>query len=180
VARSKARVSAFVERFASDLEVAGIPRLPARVFVALLVEDDGFLTAAELAGRLHISPAAVSGAVRYLIQMNLVRREREPGSRRDRYRVSDDAWYEASVSREALLQQWGRTLSHGVTALGASTPAGRRMQDTLDFVAFLQQELPRVLARWRRRQARRPRQPVNASSKRSTIARQDRSSVRRS
>ena len=77
--RSAARVSTFVERFSSDLEAAGVPRLPARVFVALLVEDDGYLTAAELAERLQISPAAVSGAVRYLIQVNLVRREREPG-----------------------------------------------------------------------------------------------------
>ena len=155
MARSAARVSAFVDRFAADLEAAGIPRLPARVFVTLLVEDDGSLTAAELAERLQISPAAVSGAVRYLIQVNLARRQRDPGSRRDRYRVSDDAWYEASVSREAMLQQWARTLGDGVAALGPSTPAGARMQDTLDFVAFLQQELPGVLARWRRRQARR-------------------------
>ena len=160
MARSAARVSTFVERFGADLEAAGIPRLPARVFVALLVEDDGYLTASELAERLQISPAAVSGAVRYLIQVNLVRREREPGSRRDRYRVSEDAWYEASVSREALLLQWGRTLGDGVAALGPATPAGRRMQETLDFVAFLQQELPRVLARWRRQQARNRRQPT--------------------
>jgi len=179
MARSAARVATFADQFAADLEAAGIPRLPARVFVALLVEDAGFLTAAELAERLQISPAAVSGAVRYLIQVNLVRREREPGSRRDRYRVSDEAWYEASVSREALLQQWGRTLGDGVTALGPATPAGRRMQETLDFVAFLQRELPRVLARWRRHKARSRRQPAKTSSKRSTIARQERSSLRR-
>jgi DNA-binding transcriptional regulator GbsR (MarR family) len=157
MARSPARVSTFVEQFASDLEAAGIPRLPARVFVTLLVQDDGYLSAADLAERLQISPAAVSGAVRYLVQVNLVRREREPGSRRDRYRVSEDAWYEASVSRQAMLQQWERTLGDGVAALGPSTPAGARMQDTLEFVAFLQRELPGVLARWRRTRARRRR-----------------------
>src|SRR5215831_18331622 len=163
MARSAALVLAFVERFASDLEAAGIPRSPARVFVALLVEDNGYLSAAELAERLQISPAAVSGAIRYLVQVNLVRREREPGSRRDRYRVSEDAWYEASVSREALLQQWARTLGDGVAALGPSTSAGRRMQETHDFVAFLQQELPKVLARWRRHKAQSRRQPAKTS-----------------
>ena len=86
MARQQSAVDSFVGRFAADLEAAGIPRLPARVFVALLVEDAGYLSAAELAERLHISPAAVSGAVRYLIQVQLVHREREPGSRRDRYR----------------------------------------------------------------------------------------------
>ena len=57
--RQRAAVDDFVERFAGDLEAAGVPRLPARVFVALLVEDDGYLSAAELAERLHISPATV-------------------------------------------------------------------------------------------------------------------------
>ena len=35
---------------------------------------------------LRISPAAVSGAVRYLIRLGLVHKERVPGSRRDCYR----------------------------------------------------------------------------------------------
>jgi len=43
-----------------------------RVFVALLVSDDGRRTAAELAEMLRVSPAAVSNAVRYLQQVRLV------------------------------------------------------------------------------------------------------------
>jgi DNA-binding transcriptional regulator GbsR (MarR family) len=147
-------VDAFVERFAGDLEAAGIPRLPARVFVTLLATDEGYLSAADLAARLHISPAAVSGAVRYLVHVQLIRREREPGSRRDRYRVSDDAWYEASVSRQSMLEQWSRTLDAGVAALGPTTPAGERMRETYEFVEFLRRELPTMLARWRRQRAR--------------------------
>jgi DNA-binding transcriptional regulator GbsR (MarR family) len=151
--RHQAAVDDFVERFAGDLEAAGVPHLPARVFVTLLVEDDGYLSAAELADRLHISPAAVSGAVRYLIQVQLVRRDREPGSRRDRYRISDDTWYEVSVSRQAMLDQWSRTLAAGTKALGSRTPAGARMRETHDFIEFLRQELPALLAKWRRRRA---------------------------
>src|SRR6187551_3249615 len=101
MARRTRDVEGFVERFAADLEAAGIPRLAARVFVAILTTDEGYLSAAQLSQRLHISPAAVSGAVRYLVQVQLVRREREPGSRRDRYRISDDTWYEVSMSRQA-------------------------------------------------------------------------------
>jgi DNA-binding transcriptional regulator GbsR (MarR family) len=154
VRRRDAAVERFVERFAADLEAAGIPRLPSRVFVAILTTDDGYLSAAQLAERLQISPAAVSGAVRYLVQVQLIRREREPGSRRDRYRVSDDAWYEVSVSRQTMLEQWSRTLGEGVSALGPGTPAGARMQETHEFIEFLLQELPALLARWRRRRTR--------------------------
>ena len=69
----------YIERFAAVLVLAGFPAMPARVFVALLVTDSGRLSAAELAGLLRISPAAVSGAVRYLIQVGLVHKERVPG-----------------------------------------------------------------------------------------------------
>lgn len=78
-----ATASTFVERFAADMTEAGMQRMGARVFACLLASDDGALTSARLAERLRISPAAVSGAVRYLAQVRLVSREREPGSRRE-------------------------------------------------------------------------------------------------
>lgn len=153
--RQAAAVDAFVERFAGDLETAGIPRQPARVFAALLATDDGSLTSAELVERLQISPAAVSSAIRYLSQVRLVRRERQPGTRRDVYRVGDDAWYEAMVNRQALLDQWAATLAQGADALGRTTPAGGRLQETVEFMTFLRGEMPRLLARWRRQRGRR-------------------------
>ena len=98
--RDPEAVSRFVERFASVLVEGGVPRMPARVFAALHGTDAGRLTAAELAERLQISAAAVSSAVRYLTG-DLVRREREPGSRRDRYVIHHDLWYEAILRRDS-------------------------------------------------------------------------------
>jgi DNA-binding transcriptional regulator GbsR (MarR family) len=147
--RDPEAVRRFTESFASALIDGGVPRMPARVFAVLLATDSGRLTAAELAERLQVSPAAISGAVRYLVQVELVGRERDPGSRRDHYVISDDAWYETTVRRERLLARWARTASDGVEALGADTPAGARMADTVAFFEFLQTEMPAVLARWR-------------------------------
>src|SRR5579875_3193466 len=79
--RNPEAVRRFIERFATVLGEAGFPQTPARVFVALMTSDDGLLTAAELGGILRASPATVSGGVRYLIQVGLVSRESEPGSR---------------------------------------------------------------------------------------------------
>jgi predicted transcriptional regulator len=152
--RDDRAVLRFVERFAAILEEAGVPRMPARVFVGLLATDSGRLTAAEIAAMLRVSPGAVSGAVRYLTQVNLVSREREPGSRRDHYRVHDDAWYEAAIRREQLMVRWEMSLREGVQALGPDTPAGIRLAETLDFFQFLEQELPALLERWRERKAK--------------------------
>ena len=147
--RDRAAVSRFVESFASAFADAGVPRMPSRVFAAILATDSGRLTAAELAELLQVSPAAISGAVRYLAQVDLVVRVREPGSRRDVYAVRDDAWYEAIVRRERLLELWARSVREGVDALGADTPAGARLSETLEFFQFLQAEMPAMLERWR-------------------------------
>src|SRR3954469_23234258 len=96
--RDPAQLLAYLERFAGVLTDSGIPRMPSRVFAALLTADDGRLTSQQLAELLAISPAAVSGAVRYLTQVGLVTRERDPGSRRDRYRVLDEVWQEAILN----------------------------------------------------------------------------------
>ena len=147
--RDQGSVLAFIERFAVALTAAGFPRMPARVFAALLATDSGRLTAAELAALLQVSPAAVSGAVRYLAQVNLASRERAPGSRRDYYRVHDDVWYEAIARRDQVLARWEHSLREGIEVLGRETAAGSRMAETLAFFEFLQKELPELLKRWR-------------------------------
>lgn len=139
----------FVEDFALLLGDAGVPRMPARVFACVLADDAGGLTAGDLAERLQVSPAAISGAVRWLTQMHLLTRAREPGARRDHYRMRDDQWYEATVFKTAALRRFEDVLAEGVQHVGPDTPAGRRLQETRDFFAFFRAELPALLERWR-------------------------------
>lgn len=149
--RDEEAVAQFVERFAADMTEAGMQRMGARVFAALLASDSGKLTAAEIAERLQISPAAVSGAVRYLAHLNLITREREPGSRRDQYRLYNEVWYEAVSNRDQILTRWQHTMRDGAKVLGPHTPAGVRAIRTAEFYEFMQTELVDMLARWRAR-----------------------------
>jgi predicted transcriptional regulator len=142
-------VARFVERFALLLVVAGIPRMPARVFAALLVTEEGSRTAAELAELLRVSPAAISGAVRYLSQVGLVTRGRHPGERRDHYEVTDDLWYEAYANRDKQLEQWSELLGDGAALLGLDSRAGRRLAQTGQFFDFLRGEIDGMMRRWR-------------------------------
>lgn len=143
-------VARFIERFALTMVETGLPRMPARVFAALLVAKDARLTAGELADRLRVSPAAISGAVGYLTQVRLVARERDPGRRRDHYRIYDDLWYEAIMHRDEMLARWDQDLLFGIEAVGgADTEAGARLDEMRRFFAYLRGELPHLLARWR-------------------------------
>ena len=147
--RDDEAVRRFIERFALTLAESGMARMPARVFAAILAADDGRCTAAELAAQLGVSPAAVSGAVRYLTQLRLVRREREPGERRDHYRISSGTWYEAVTRREEMVARWEQDLSDGVKAVGPGSPAGDRREETRRFFEHFRHALARAVREWR-------------------------------
>lgn len=139
----------YVERFALTLADTGIPRMPARVFAALMTSHDGRLTAAELAETLSVSPAAISGAVRYLAQAGLVSREREPGSRRDHYVLHDDVLWQSLLRRDHVIRQWVETMADGRVVVGPDSPAGRRLEESRAFLAYLMGELPALLEKWK-------------------------------
>lgn len=138
----------FIEKFAAILIMAGFPPMPARVFVALIVTDSGRLSSAELVGLLRISPAAVSGAVRYLAGVGLVHKERMPGSRREYYRLPGDIWHQVMLLRNQVLVRWSALLKEGTDIVGADSPAGQRMTEHAAFFEFLATEMPAVMARW--------------------------------
>ena len=154
-------MSRFVESFASALVQAGVPQMPALVFVALLATDDDGLTADGLAVQLQVSRAAISGAVNYLGPLGLITRERQPGTRRYRYVLQDPTWYELVARRERLLDRWITTTREGIDALGPTTPAGQRLAESLAFFEVLQREMPALLSRWREQQ-------TNTAPRRST------------
>ena len=137
------------------LVAAGIPAMPARVFVALLVADSGRLTAAELAGTLQVSPAAVSGGVRYLIQVGLVHKERVPGSRRDYYRMPDNMWSDMFRLRDQVMTRWGALVREGIDLVGPDTEAGARMAEQAAFLEFATREMGELLTRWEKYRAER-------------------------
>lgn len=154
--RDPTEVGEYVERLGSLLTEMGMNRMASRVFAVLLTSDSGSVTAAELAERLQASPAAISGAIRYLEQLLLVTRRRAPGSRRDLYVLSrdDDVWYEAIVGQDRMLMRWVDGMREGARVLGTESPAGQRMADSAAFFEFLVTETPAMLARWREHRSR--------------------------
>lgn len=147
-----AAVAVFVERMAMAFADRGFPRMPARVLTALMSTESGAMTAGEIAVAVGISPAAVSGAVRFLVGMDLVVREPVPGQRRDVYRVPDDTWYQASVAKNDSLPRLAALADEGVDAVGGpDTDAGRRLAEMAAFFRFAHDETVDLVRRWRER-----------------------------
>jgi len=148
---TEARRDDFVERMGGALTSAGLARLPSRVFSALLIDDDGRMTSVEIAAALDVSPAGVSGAVKYLEQLGMVRRERERGSRRDVFVVDDDAWRGTMLRSDQIYAPMVAALTKALNELPSDEPAYRRLRLSREFIAFVTEEMGGLSARWTER-----------------------------
>jgi hypothetical protein len=147
--RDEAAVARFVEQSAATLADMGFARMPARVLMLLMVTEEPGLSAADLAAGLQVSSAAVSNAVRYLMQVGLAEREAVPGARRDLYRLPNDTWYAASGAKQPAYRKLADVASQGIKATGGpGTPAGARLSDMQSFFDYLDTEIPGVVERW--------------------------------
>lgn len=147
--RDEEAVRRFVEHLAMTLNDLGFPRMPGRVLAVIMAADEPGLTAGEIGERLGVSPAAVSGAMRYLLQVNFVVKEPIAGSRSDRYRLPDDPWYTAGTVRGGAYTRIADLVQEGLDAVGSrKSPAGARLAEMQEFYLFLQSGMLELLERW--------------------------------
>lgn len=137
------------EQSAAVLTAAGMPKMPARVLMSLTVAEDGGLTALDLGKVLGVSAAAISGSVRYLQSIAIVRRLAWPGSRRDRYEVPPNAWLAAFAHERPVYRALADLADAATEAIGdhTSTAAGR-LDEMASFYRFLDVRLPELMAEW--------------------------------
>jgi DNA-binding transcriptional regulator GbsR (MarR family) len=147
--RDEAEVREFVERSAMLFAHWGFPRMPARVLFALMVAEEPSLTAPQLAERLHASAAAISGAVRYLQQLNILERHPVPGSRADHYRLPEDTWYTTSKPRGSYYRRISELADEGAEVVGPESTAGKRLTEMGEFFAFMQEKVTSIMEEWK-------------------------------
>jgi hypothetical protein len=126
----------------------GFPRTPAAVLMALMASDEGALEAGELTARLGISPAAVSGAVRYLVQLRFVRIGVVRGTRRHRYFLADENWYAGTLTQPDRLAALAALVEAELPA-GSPSPGVGRFAEMASFFRFLERRLPELFDEWR-------------------------------
>lgn len=140
----------FVENMAAAFVDAGIQRMAARVFAAVLASSEGALTPSQIGQQLQVSAGAVSGAVGYLEQTGMIRRTHVPGSRHSLITLADDIWYEVFASRNPFLERWRDLADEGIDELPGGSPAAERLSVMRDFFDFMITELPEMMERWRK------------------------------
>ncbi|MBD3003776.1 MULTISPECIES: GbsR/MarR family transcriptional regulator [unclassified Streptomyces] len=127
---------------------AGLPQMMAKVLAALFTTDSGSLTSAELVRRLHVSPASISKAIGYLENQALIKRERDPHSRAERYVIEDDVVFQSIMASAHNQTQIAEACATGAQKLGATTPAGARLENSSQFLLHVIDDLVRSAEYW--------------------------------
>ncbi|MFC4335795.1 GbsR/MarR family transcriptional regulator [Salininema proteolyticum] len=150
----------FVERFAQILADSGMQKMTARVFSYILIEDATTYTAAELSEGLGVSRAAISGAVRDLVNGGLIAKSRRADTRADVYAIDeDDVWGRIMFSRTPLIDRYREVALEGAANL-PSGPGRERMLLTAEFMEFTIHEFEGMRERWNDFRRRRREQTV--------------------
>ncbi|KOG08119.1 MULTISPECIES: helix-turn-helix domain-containing protein [Streptomyces] len=137
---------------------AGLPPMMAKVLAALFTTDSGSLTSAELVRRLQVSPASVSKAIGYLENQALIKRERDPRSRAERYVIDDDAVFTSIMAGARNQTRIAEACAAGARKLGVTTPAGTRLENTSQFLRHIIEDLVRSAEHWHKVYSTSPRQ----------------------
>jgi DNA-binding transcriptional regulator GbsR (MarR family) len=136
------------EQAAAMLTGAGMPRMPARVMMALVGSPDVGYSAAELADRLGVSAAAVSGAVRYLQSLRMIHRLSRPGDRIARYDLMDDGWHSIVTANAPLYTKLAESME-AIAAENTDAPLSvARALRVADFMRFLGERMPQLVVEW--------------------------------
>lgn len=136
------------ERLALVLTSHGLQRMTARVLATLLFTERPSVTMAELAEDLQASAGSISGSLKMLTSVGLAERVPAPASRRDHFRLRDDAWAILFTSQNETIAAMQAAADAGIAATDDDSPARARLRQMRDFYAFLMSEIPELLQRW--------------------------------
>lgn len=139
----------FVEEVGLYFERVGLTRMEGRVIGWLLICDPPQQSMGDLVEALGASKSSISVALRTLTTLYLIEKISVPGERRDYYKASPDMWNCSYRARIHQLTELSELAERGIDLLADEPPEQRRRLDLMrDHNRFMEQEFPKLLARW--------------------------------
>lgn len=143
------RIADFIERYGRQVERSGGPAMAGRIVALLLVSEERVLSSSDIAEALQTSSGTVSTNTRLLQQLGWLERVRRPGQRGVYFRIRPHAIHRIFDDMVDKVTTMRGIIDYVAEALPA--PQRDRIDEIRDFYAFLEEELPGVLARWHAR-----------------------------
>ncbi|MBI5649035.1 MAG: MarR family transcriptional regulator [Chloroflexi bacterium] len=129
-----------------------MPRMAGRILGWLLVSETPHVALQDVAEILHASKGSISTMSRLLMRMGLIERVSLPGERRDYIRLKPGSWSEWFATEAVKIGALRQLAEHGLELLESKSSVSRdRLVEMRDLFAFLEQEYPVLLERWKKK-----------------------------
>lgn len=139
--------SRFVEEMGQFLSSLGMTPMAGRMWGWLLICEPAEQTAAEIAEALQASRGAISGTARLLATSGLIRRSTRRGDRREYFSAPPEGLDSLLGRAAATYQQMRLIAERGLESVADRSVESRaRLQEFHDVMAFVEREVPRVIA----------------------------------
>ncbi|MFC4105664.1 GbsR/MarR family transcriptional regulator [Micromonospora zhanjiangensis] len=127
----------------------GLPPAAGKLFGWLMICEPAAQTSGQLVEQLGLSKGSVSTNMRLLENVGMVRRVPAPGRRGHAYQVAPDTMMRVAAD-PTQFRRFRELMDRGVTLAGGEDASrADRLRVTRDFYAFLERELPKLVARFR-------------------------------
>jgi DNA-binding MarR family transcriptional regulator len=141
----------YVEQWGLLFEQSGLPRMAGRVLGWLLVSDPAEQAAAQIQEALSASKGSISTTLALLERFGLVERVSLPGDRKTYVRIAPGAFTTMMEDKLKSVSTWRELADRGLDLLSRSgAERTRRLRAVHDFYAFLENEFPALIRRWRK------------------------------
>ena len=141
--------SEFVEEMGQFLASLGMTPMAGRMWGWLLICEQPEQTATDIAAALHASRGSISGTARLLATSGLIRRSTKPGDRREYFSAPPEALDSLLSSAAGIYEHVRAIAERGLASIGDRPPESRaRLQEFHDVMAFVEREVPRVIAEY--------------------------------
>lgn len=149
---TEVRLNHLYEEMGLLMEQAGGSRMMGRVLGYLLVCEPAEASAAALSRALQASAGSISTISRQLVAAGLVERVSFPGDRKTYFRFREGSQADMLMARAALLSMFKEVADRGLAALEEEPEERRaRLRGFRDFYAFMAEQIPELVGRWRDR-----------------------------
>jgi len=139
----------FAEEFGVVGERIGMPRGVARLLGWMLICDPPRQSTADLTAALGVSRASISIASRLLEASHLIKRVPQPGRRGHVFEL-DAQIFAGQMDAANPFRMLREVMERGIDVIGTDTdPRAARLREARDFYAFVEQEVPRTIERYR-------------------------------
>lgn len=139
----------FAEDWGMVFELLSLPRMAGRVWAALAMSEEAFLSADDLEECLEASAGSVNTALQFLVRQRVIERVRVPGQRRHYFGLRPGSVEVLLGRRLAVMGELKDLAARGVREFSDRPAARARFQEVYDFYDFVGAEIVAVMDRFR-------------------------------